>query len=80
MSQSPQQLFAEVLEMPPEDRGHLAALMIESLDPVSDDDIAASWATEIQRRAAEIDAAEVTLLSWEEVRQLIRGEDGTLAD
>lgn len=80
MSHSPQQLFAEALEMPPAERGHLAALLIESLDPVADDDIAASWATEIQRRAAEIDAGEVTLLSWEEVRQSIRGEDGTLAD
>lgn len=80
MSQSPQQLLTEALEMPPAERGRLAALLIESLEPDSEEDIAASWANEIRRRAAEIDSGVVTLLSWEEVRQSIRGEHGTLAD
>ena len=59
MSQSPQQLLTEALKMPLEDRGQLAALLIESLEPVTDDDIAAGWASEIRRRAAEIDSGEV---------------------
>ena len=80
MSQSPQQLLTEALKMPLADRGRLAALLIESLEPDSEEDIAASWASEIRRRAAEIDSGEVTLLSWEEVRQSIRGEHGTMAD
>ena len=41
MSQSPQQLLTEALKMPLADRGRLAALLIESLEPDSEEDIAA---------------------------------------
>jgi len=70
----------QVLEWSPQDRGEFAARLLEGLEPAADEDIAASWVSEVRRRAAEIDSGEVTLLSWEEVRQSIRGEHGTLAD
>ena len=74
------EVLNEVLEWSPQERGEFAAKLIDSLEPTTEDDIAASWVSEVRLRAAEIDSGEVTLLSWEEVRQSMRGEDGTLAD
>jgi len=48
--------------------------LIESLDPHTDDDVAAAWEAEIARRVSEIDNGEITLIPWEEVRRRMNGE------
>ena len=41
----------------------------------SDEDIEAAWSKEIKRRLTEIDAGDVELIPWEEVRaELFRGQ------
>ena len=80
MNQSHTEILNRVLEWSPQERGALAARLIESLEPTEDEDVAACWAEEIRRRAAEIDSGEATLLTWEEVQRSMRGNDGTLAD
>lgn len=77
MSQSPQQLLAEALEMPLADRGQLAAALIESLDECTDDDIEQAWADEIQQRLRDIDEGTVQMIPWSEVRRRLRGRDGS---
>ena len=77
MSQSPQQLLDEALKMPPADRGELAAFLIESLESESDDGIDEAWSAEIARRVQEIDAGNVRMIPWSEVRQRLRGQDAS---
>ncbi|RLS58347.1 MAG: addiction module component, family protein [Planctomycetota bacterium] len=77
MSQSPQQLLAEALEMPLADRGQLAAALIESLDEGTDDDVEQAWADEIQQRLRDIDEGKVQMIPWSEVRRRLRGRDGS---
>ena len=47
-----QKLLEDALTLSPNDRAHLAAQLLESLDE-SEADVEAAWAVEIQRRAAD---------------------------
>ena len=75
MSQSPQQLLTEALEMPSADRGRLAALLIESLESDAEDGADEAWSDEIHQRLQDIDAGRVRMIPWTEVRQRLRGQD-----
>jgi putative addiction module component (TIGR02574 family) len=56
-----------VLALPSKDRAALAAELLESLDDQIDEDAAASWEAEIERRAQEVEQAEVNTLPASEV-------------
>lgn len=64
MSRTPDQLLVEALDLPPEDRAHLAESLISSLDDGSDEvdpaELERAWLAEVAARAAEIDAGTVT--------------------
>ena len=64
MSRTPDQLLVEALDLPPEDRAHLAESLISSLDdgedPVDPTELERAWLAEAAKRAAEIDAGTVT--------------------
>jgi putative addiction module component (TIGR02574 family) len=51
-------LEAQLLRLPPDERAHLARVLIESLDEALPLD--AEWLEEARRRAAELDAGLVT--------------------
>jgi putative addiction module component (TIGR02574 family) len=55
------------------DRATLAGVLIESLEGKPDDDVETAWSAEIERRAAQIDAGEVALIPWEQVREELFG-------
>lgn len=61
-------VFQDAAQLPERDRATLAGLLIETLDPVSEPDVEAAWAAEIERRVTEIDAGSVELIPWEDVR------------
>ena len=65
----------ELLALPTEDRGVLAAELLASLDDeVSDADpaeIDRAWGDEMVRRSEQIAAGEVTTLSWSEVLEQV---------
>lgn len=46
------QLLEDALKLGSQERADLAAKLIESLDPETDEDVDAAWAEEITRRAA----------------------------
>ena len=62
-------VWKDLSELSEKDRADLAGLLIESLEGEPDDDVAAAWAAEIERRVAELDARSVKSIPWEEVRQ-----------
>lgn len=76
MTHSAKDVLTEALALSPDDRGKVAAGLIESLDDDVDGGADEAWASEIQRRLDEIDAGSVTLIPWEEARRIIRGTDG----
>ena len=44
------------------------------MDPISKPDVEAAWSAEIERRIVEIDAGEVELIPWNDVRLELFGE------
>jgi len=74
MSRDPGALLREALELPPEARAALAASLLESLDPVVDENAEAEWQAVIQRRVAEIDSGAVEPIPWPEAGRRIVGE------
>ena len=54
-----------VLSLPKPDRAHLVHLLLDSLDAASETDIQELWLREARRRAGEIDAGKVNLVSGE---------------
>jgi len=59
----------EALHLPEEERATLAQKLLISLDLPSEEEIAANWLIEAQRRARELDEGIVEPISAEEVRR-----------
>ena len=55
--------------LPTEARAALAGSLLDSLDTDVDEDAAAAWATEVNRRVAELDSGAVQTVPWAEVRR-----------
>ena len=65
-----QELEAEVLKLPSQERARLAHRLIVSLDEDADEDpaeVERAWEEEIRRRLAELDAGTAELIPAEEV-------------
>jgi putative addiction module component (TIGR02574 family) len=58
----------DALALPTEARAALAGSLLESLDDEVDEGEAA-WATEVNRRVAELDSGAVKTIPWAEVRR-----------
>lgn len=56
------------MRLDPEERVALAGLLIESLEPVSEEGVEEAWLAEIERRMAELDSGSVQTIPWEELR------------
>jgi putative addiction module component (TIGR02574 family) len=74
MPHTAEDVLANALSLTAEERGKVAASLIESLDEQVDDGADEAWAAEIRRRLDEIDAGKVELIPWEEARRIIRGD------
>ncbi len=61
-----------VLGLPKSERAHLVHLLLDSLDAPSETDIQAIWLSEAGRRADDIDAGRVSLMSGEELERQVQ--------
>ena len=61
-----------VLGLPMSERAHLVHLLLDSLDATSEPDIQAIWLSEARRRADDIDAGRVKLVSGEELERQVQ--------
>jgi putative addiction module component (TIGR02574 family) len=68
MARSIEELFREASDLPDRDRAQLAGMLIESLDHERDSDVEAAWAAEVEERVRQVDAGEVEMIPWEQVR------------
>jgi len=68
MSTTVVDLFKAASQLDEADRATLAGLLLESLDQPPSTGVEAAWAEEIERRIAQIDAGEVELKSWHDIK------------
>ena len=64
-----EQLRAEALRLPLQERAQLAHELVRSLDAPEDSDVAGAWEAEISRRIAQIDAGTASLIDRDEFRR-----------
>ncbi len=60
------------LSLPKPERAHLVHLLLDSLDAPSEADIQEIWLSEARRRADEIDAGKVNLVSGEQLEREVQ--------
>jgi putative addiction module component (TIGR02574 family) len=61
-----------ILGLPKPERAHLVHLLLDSLDAPSETDIQDIWLSEARRRADDIDAGNVNLLSGEQLERQVQ--------
>ena len=76
MAVSRDKLFRDALQLEQQDRADLAKLLIDSLDPATEQDVEEAWMREVDRRAAELDAGTAETIPWETVRARLRVSRG----
>jgi putative addiction module component (TIGR02574 family) len=69
MKREPVEILKDALALPTESRAALAGSLLESLDHRSGRGREAAWATEVNRRVAELDSGTVKTIPWAEVRR-----------
>jgi len=77
MSQTMAHLLEEAMHLSELERGELAARLIDSLEPLAEDDdtdVAVNWGEEIARRLADLDQGRVQTIPWSEARRMIQDE------
>jgi putative addiction module component (TIGR02574 family) len=68
MATSARKLYEEAMKLEPEERAALTGLLIESLEPESEEGVEEAWLAEIERRMADLDSGSVRTITWEELR------------
>jgi len=69
MAISREELFRNALALDASDRTELVGLLIDSLDPETEQGAEAAWLQEIDRRAQELDSGTVQTIPWEIARE-----------
>jgi putative addiction module component (TIGR02574 family) len=69
------EVFEAASALPDYDRAELAGLLLETLDGEPDPDVEAAWAEEVERRVRQVDAGEVKLIPWSQVRAELFGHE-----
>jgi len=72
MSPETEKLLQKALALPAEDRGALAASLLDSLDQTVDEDAEIAWQQEISRRMDEISSGKAVTVPWREVQRKSR--------
>ena len=75
MTPTAQRLFETALQLSDEDRGTLAARLINTLDPEVESELTEDWEAEIGRRVAELEAGTAETIPWEQARKIILGTE-----
>jgi putative addiction module component (TIGR02574 family) len=74
MSERAAAVLAEVMGWPADERGDLAARLLDSLEVGSDADAAAAWDEEIRERLEDVRSGRVTPLPWAEALRQIEAD------
>ncbi|MBV8543742.1 MAG: addiction module protein [Acidobacteria bacterium] len=69
-----EELLAEVLHLPEQERAEVAARIIESLEDIPEDAVEEAWADELERRCAAVDSGQLVTLDWNDLRLRVERE------
>jgi putative addiction module component (TIGR02574 family) len=69
MANSRKDLFRKALLLDAADRAELVGLLIDSLDPETEQGVEAAWLQELDRRARELESGAVQTIPWEIARE-----------
>ena len=69
MKRDAAEILKDALALPTEARAALAGSLLESLDTEVDEDAEAAWASEINRRVAELETGVLRPIPWAHVRR-----------
>ena len=69
MKRDPAEILKEAVALPKETRSALARSLQQSFDTELDEDAESAWATEVNRRVAELDNGALRTIPWAEVRR-----------
>jgi putative addiction module component (TIGR02574 family) len=77
MTPAADRFLAELLQLPPADRGEVAAKLLDSLEGATDADAEAAWTEEILSRIEDVRSGRVNAIPWTEARaQILADDDG----
>ena len=68
MARKLEEIYQEASALSDRDRAELAGMLLDSLEGETDPEVEAAWAEEVERRIRQVDAGEVKLIPWEQVR------------
>lgn len=68
MSDEVNELLKRAMALSADERAQLAGSLLDTLDEAVDEDVEASWQTELALRIQELDAGKVKTIPWTEVR------------
>ncbi|MFS8066369.1 MAG: addiction module protein [Byssovorax sp.] len=71
---STDELLAQVLSLPRQDRARVAEELLSSLEEADEQEVAAAWAPELQRRSRDVADGKVQTVDWNTSRAEILGE------
>jgi putative addiction module component (TIGR02574 family) len=77
MTKTAQKLYEEAMRLDPKERAALTGLLIESLEPGSEEGVEQAWVAEIERRMTELDSGSVQTIPWEQLRTRLYGTGAT---
>jgi putative addiction module component (TIGR02574 family) len=71
MTRDAEEILNAALKLNDKEKAAIVASLLESLDPLADDDVESAWQAEIQKRLHEIETGTVSLVPWSEVRKML---------
>ena len=72
MTKAAKDIVKAAIQLPESERVQVVEQLLASLEPVTDQDVDAAWAAEIERRSREIKEGIVRPILWEEVKSRAR--------
>jgi putative addiction module component (TIGR02574 family) len=71
---STEELLAQVLQLPRQDRARVAEELLSSLEEADDEEVARTWAPELERRSREVVEGKVQTIEWGSARAELKNE------
>jgi len=71
MALDAEEILIAALKLNDKEKAAIAASLLDSLDPLVDDNVDCAWQAEIQKRLREVETGAVSLVPWAEVRKTI---------
>ncbi|MGK3989757.1 addiction module protein [Sorangium sp. So ce136] len=65
---SSDELLAQILRLPRHERARLAEELLSSLEELDEEEAAAAWASELERRSREVAEGNVQTVDWDTAR------------